>query len=170
MVGACSREYAGGQLPGGSFVGGRGVGLEPMHLYVRSCTHACVYVPVRACMHARVSVFRLGMRMLCILAAFAFSDWPSCFGVCETFLIQCVQGHLQADKYARIVSLYNVFRCSSVGGTGISVNNVRGILSTKIPHKPTVTTTPKYRCSLNQVLNSRYRTGVKPKPWFRPQL
>ena len=31
-------------------------------------------------MHACVSVFRLGMRMLCILAVFAF-DRPACFGV-----------------------------------------------------------------------------------------
>ena len=44
------------------------------------------------------------------------------------------------------------------------------MLPTMIPRKPAVTTTPKYRCSLNQVSNPRYRTGVKPKPWFKPQL
>ena len=91
-------------------------------------------------------------------------------GMYEAFPSRCVHGHLQADRYACVLPLYNVSRCSSISGTGISVNNVRGILSTKIPHKPAVTTTPKYRYSLNQVSNPRYQTEVKPQPWFKPQL
>ena len=111
--------------------------------------------------------FRFGMRMLCILAVSPFNDWPACNGMYEASPIQCVQGHLQAYAYARVVF---VFRCSSIGGTGISVNNVREILSSRIPHKPAVTTTPNYRYSLNQVSNPRYQTGVKPQPRFKPQL
>ena len=69
--------------------------------YVRICTcsyafvhvcirmyghiHACVYVPMQACMHACVSVFRLGMCMLCTLAVFALIDWPACFEVVRKF-------------------------------------------------------------------------------------
>ena len=133
--------------------------------------YPCVCVCTNACMYTRTCIrFSIGDAHAMHIGCFRFQRLAIVFWVCETFPIQCVQGHLQANMYARVVLLYNVFRCSSIGGTGISVNNVRGILSTKIPHKPTVTTTPKYRYSLNQVSNSRYRTGVKPKPWFKPQL
>ena len=143
-----------------------------VYLFVCTVIHPCVRVCTNACVCARMCIcFSIGDAHAMHISCFCFRPASVFRGCTRAFQFDACKATCRPQyTYVGVVLLYNVFRCGSNSGTGISVNYVREILSTKIPRKPAVTTTPKYRYSLNQVSNPRYRTGVKLKPWFKPQL